>query len=121
MLTVNDVYIMGAALIGDKENDDQDEKLFAIPYMNILLQEALECENSIRAAHGEPLLGAAQLVDDIDNGLVYHDQLVRAAFPYGLAWQYHQEAGNLSLASQYRNMFVEAVDRNYCYTIRRGR
>ena len=121
MFTVKDVYVLAAALVGDHENDDEDEKDFAVPYMNILLQEALNCENSIRLAHGEPVLGAAPVVEDIENGLVYHDQLVRAAFPYGLAWQYQQEAGNLSLAAQYRNMFIEAVESCRCYIVRKRR
>lgn len=121
MFTAKDIYVMAASLIGDRENDDRDERDFTIPYMNILLQEAFECENSIRAAHGEPELGTAQVVEDLENGLVYHDQLVRAAFPYGLAWQYHQEAGNLGLAAQYRNMFIEAVNRNYCFLMRKHR
>lgn len=117
MFTVRNVYVMAAALIGDKENDDNEEKIFAIPYMNILLQEALNAENSIRAMHGEPELGAAPVVEDLDNGLVYHDSLVRAAFPYGLAWQYHQDAGNLGLAAQYRNMFVDAVNKSHAFRI----
>lgn len=121
MFTARDIYVIAASLIGDRENDDKDERDLTIPYMNILLQESLECENSIRAAHGEPILGAAPVIEDLENGLVYHDQLVRAAFPYGLAWQYHQEAGNLGLAAQYRNMFIEAVNRNYCYVVRRYR
>ena len=119
MFTVREVYVMAAALIGDKENEDNDEKVFAIPYMNVLLQEALNAENSIRAVHGEPELGAAPVVEGLDNGHVYHDSLVRAAFPYGLAWQYHQEAGNLGLSSQYRNMFIDAVDRSYCFSVRK--
>lgn len=117
MFTVRNVYVMAAALIGDKENDDNEEKIFAIPYMNILLQEALNAENSIRAMHGEPELGAAPVVEDLDNGLVYHDSLVRAAFPYGLAWQYHQDAGNMGLAAQYRNMFVDAVNKSHAFRI----
>ena len=69
----------------------------------------------------ETLLPQAPYVSNLDNGLIYHDQLVRAAFPYGLAWQYHQEAGNLGLAAQYRNMFIEAVNRNYCFLVRKHR
>jgi len=117
MLTVRDVYILAASLIGDHENDDYDERDFSIQYMNILLQEALGAENSIRSCHGEPLLGAAPLVEDLENGLVYHDSLVRGAFPYGLAWQYHQEAGNLSLAAQYRNMFIDGVNNATMFTV----
>ena len=120
-MTVREVYVIAAAFIGDRENDDADERDFSLPYMNVLLQEAFECENSIREAYGETLLPQAPYVSNLDNGLIYHDQLVRAAFPYGLAWQYHQEAGNLGLAAQYRNMFIEAVNRNYCFLVRKHR
>lgn len=119
MYTVRDIYVIAAAFIGDREYDDTDERDLSVPYMNVLLQETLNCENSIRKMHDEPLLGTAPVIDSLDNGLVYHDELVRAAFPYGLAWQYHQEAGNLGLAAQYRNMFIEAVNRNYCFTMRK--
>lgn len=120
MFTVRDVYIMAAALIGDRENDDRDERDFAIPYMNILLQEALNCENSMRERDGQELLTVAPILG-LDDEIPYHDELVLAAFPYGLAWQYHQDAGNLGLSAQYRNMFVAAVNANYCYQVRRGK
>ena len=42
MFTVKDVFILGAALVGDRENDDKDEKDFAPVHMTILLQEALD-------------------------------------------------------------------------------
>jgi hypothetical protein len=117
-MTVREVYVTAAAFIGDREYDDTDERDFSIPYINVLLQEALECENSNRAMNGDRELESAPYVTDLDDALVYSDKLVRAAFPYGLAWQYHQEAGNLGLAAQYRNMFIEAVNRNYCFTMR---
>ena len=118
-MTVRELYSIASAFIGDRENDDTDARDLSVPYMNVLLQEAFECENSIRAAHGEELLQQAPYVSELDNGVVYHDQLVRAAFPYGLAWQYHQTEGDLGLASQYRNMFVEAVNSNYCFSVRK--
>lgn len=118
-MTVREIYVTAAAFIGDRENDDLDERDLTIPYMNVLLQEALDCENSIRAKNGDRELETSPYVTTLDDAIVYNDRLVRAAFPYGLAWQYHQEAGNLSLASQYRNMFIDAVNRNYCYSMRR--
>ena len=118
-MTVRDIYIIAAALVGDHENDDPDELAFAIPYMNILLQEALACENSMRQRDGQELLSAAPIVTDINDEVPFHDVLCRAAIPYGLAWQYQQEAGNLSLSSGYRNMFIDAVNRNYCYSVRK--
>lgn len=119
MLKVRDVYKLAAALIGDRENDDKDERDFAPLYMNILLQESLNAENSMRAANGEPELASAQFVDGLNDEVIYHDALVRAAFPYGLAWQYHQDAGNNQLASMYRNLFVDAVNSSYCFMMRR--
>lgn len=118
-MTVREVYIMAAALIGDKENDDLNEKQLTVPYMNIILQEALDTENSIRLKDSEELLTAAPIVTSLDDELTYHDQLVRAAFPYGLAWQYARDENNLGLADQYRNLFVDAVERNQCFTVRR--
>lgn len=119
-MTVRDIYILAAALIGDRENDDRDERDLAPSYMTILLQEALNCENSIRERDGQELLTVAPVLG-LDDEIPYHDELVRAAFPYGLAWQYHQEAGNLGLSAQYRNMFIEAVNRNYCFLVRKHR
>lgn len=117
-MTVRDVYILAASLIGDRENDDKDEHDFTVPYMTILLQEALETENSIRAANDEEELTVAPILG-MDDEIPYHDKLVRAAFPYGLAWEFHQDSGNLGLAAQYRDLFVDAVERYRCYTVRR--
>ena len=119
-MTVREVYVTAAAFIGDRENDDADERDLTIPYINVLLQEALNTENSMRMRDGERELASAPYVTDLDDALVYHDALVRSAFPYGLAWQYHQEAGNLSLASQYRNMYVDALERNQCFVFTRN-
>lgn len=120
-MTVREIYVTAAAFIGDRENDDKDERDLTIPYMNVLLQEALDVENSIRAMNGDRELDTAPYVTDLDDAIVYHDRLVRAAFPYGLAWQYHQEAGNLGLAASYRNMFIDALDRNRCFIVRKYR
>lgn len=120
-MTVRDIYILGAALIGDRENDDKDEKFFTPHYMNILLQEALDVENTLRDRDGQEQLTAAPIVTDMADEVPYHDVLCRAAFPYGLVWLFHQEEENHGLASQYRNMFVEAVERNRCFRVRKYR
>ena len=118
MFTVEDVFIMAEALTGDSgKTDDTDAKL-SVHYMNVLLQEALPAENSIRAAHDEQELAEAPTVGDISDGIIYHDKIVRAAFPYGLAWQCHQDAGNLQLAAMYRNMFIDAVEDSKMIVVR---
>lgn len=117
-MTVREVYVTAAAFIGDRENDDLDERDLTVPYMAVLLQESLNCENSMRERDGQDPLPSAPVLG-LDDEIPYHDSLVRGALPYGLAWQYHQEAGNLSLASQFRNMFIDAVGSNYCFSVQR--
>ena len=118
-MTVKDIYIIAAALVGDRENDDPDALEFSIPYINLLLQESLSCENSLRRRDGQEQLAEAPTMTDITNDVPYHDVLCRVAIPYGLAWQYHQESGNLGLSAQYRNMYIEAVNANRCFFMRR--
>ena len=108
-LTVRDVYVIAAAFIGDREDDDRDEKDFAPIYMKVLLQESLPAENRIRIAEGMQELTVAPM-PGIDDVIPYSDKIVRGALPYGLAWQYHQDAGNNQLAAMYRNMFVDGVE-----------
>lgn len=108
-LTVRDVYVIAAAFIGDREGDDRDEKDFAPVYMKVLLQEALPAENRIRIAEGMAELTIAPILG-IDDVIPYSDKIVRGALPYGLAWQYHQDAGNNQLAAMYRNMFIDGVE-----------
>ena len=117
-MTVREVYVIAAAFIGDRENEDLDERDLSVPYMTVLLQESLACENSMRKRDGQEQLAVAPVLG-LDDEVPYHNELVRGAFPYGLTWQYHQDSGNLSLAAQYRNMFVEAVNSNYCFSMRK--
>lgn len=108
-MTVRQVYAVAAAFIGDREGDDRDERDFAPIYMTVLLQEALDAENTLRKSNGEAPLTAAP-TPGIDDAIPYSEKIVRGALPYGLAWQYHQDAGNNQLAAMYRNMFVDGLD-----------
>lgn len=118
-MTVRELYAIAAAMVGDRENIDKDERDLSVQYMNVLLQEALPCENSIRAKNGDRELDSAPFAMSLDDSIIYDNALVRAAFPYGLAWQFHQADGNLGLAAQYRNMFIDAVNSNYCFSVRK--
>ena len=74
-----------------------------------------------------PILAAVMLLASADGSALFavgyclFAGIVLAAFPYGLAWQYHQDAGNWALAGQYRSMFIEAVNSNHCFTMRKRR
>lgn len=108
-MTGKALYILASSTLYEGENEDLDSKKFSVPFLNILLQEALNVENSIREAEGAELLGQAPLLQSLDDDIPYHDEVVRVAFPYGLAWQYRQEAMDNYWATIYRNLYTEAL------------
>jgi len=118
-MTVKDIFKLSAALIGDKVNSDPEALELSVPVMNILLQESFKCENSMRIRDGQETLASAPFVTTVEDEIPYHEELVRAAMPYGVAWQLHQDAGNFSLAATYRNMFIDAVNSCYCFQMRK--
>lgn len=63
-MNVREVVKMAAALVGDHLGDDPDELELAVPYMNILLQESMACENSMREQDGDPPLTDAPYVSN---------------------------------------------------------
>lgn len=109
-MTAYQIYTLAAAFVGDKAEEDKDNRDLSVPYLNVLLAESLSAENSIRAANGDTELETAPVLTALTDEIVYSDRLAKTAFPYGLAWQYHQEAGNLQLSALYRNLFVDAVE-----------
>ena len=78
--------------------------------MNLLLQEALPYENSVREFEGREPLEKAQVVASLDETVVYCDQITRAALPYGLASWYFQEALDNFQAENYRNKFIAGLE-----------
>ncbi len=108
-MTGKDLYILASSTLYEGENDDLDSKKFSVPFLNILLQEALPVENSIRKAEGAELLGCAPLLSSLDEEIPYHDSILRTALPYGLAWQYRVEAMDNYWAAVYRNLFETAL------------
>lgn len=114
-MTGKDLYILASSTLYEGENEDLDSKKFSVQFLNILLQEALNVENSIREAEGVEKLGQAPLLQNLDEEIPYHDSIVRTAFPYGLAWQYRQEAMDNYWATIYRNLFTEALQNATVY------
>lgn len=115
-MTGKDLYILASATLYEGDGEDLDSKRFSVSFLNILLQEALNAENSLRAAEGGEILLSAPLLTDLDTEIPYHDSIVRGALPYGLAWQYRQEAMDNYWATVYRNLFTEALQNAAAFT-----
>lgn len=94
----------------EEDGEDLDSKKFSLPFLNILLQESFNAENSIRKALGEEILAQAPLLQSLDEEIPYHDSITKGALPYGLAWQYRVEAMDNYWAAVYRNLFETAIN-----------
>lgn len=108
-MTGQDIYIMASAFLYERDSEDGDSKHFAVPFLNILLQEALPTENSIRRFNGREILKAAPLITTLTAVIPYDDEITRVALPYGLAAQYYQEAPDNFQAENYRSKYLAAL------------
>ena len=81
-----------------------------MPFLNLLLQECLEVENSIRIAEGLEPLEAAQKITGLNEEIIYHDAITRVALPYGVAAQFFQEAMDNFQSENYRAKYIAAIN-----------
>ncbi len=104
-----DIYIMASAFLYEQDGEDTESKHFALPFLNILLQEALPTENSIRKFKGLAPLTEAPFIKNLDEEIPYDNEIMRVALPYGLAAQYYQEAPDNFQAENYRSKYLAAL------------
>ena len=108
-MTGQQIYEIASSFLYERDNEDIDSKEFAVGFLNILLQEALPYENSIRAWNDQGELKKAQYLTSLNEEIEYDDAIVRTAFPYGLASWYFQEAMDNFQAENYRNKYISAL------------
>ncbi|MDD3400717.1 MAG: hypothetical protein PHT58_03705 [Eubacteriales bacterium] len=109
-MTGQDIYIMASALLYERNNEDMDSKDFSIPFLNLLMQEALPVENSIRFAKGEAQLDSAPYLTSLDETIAYSDEILRGALPYGLAARFFTEAMDNYNAAECTARYVNALN-----------
>lgn len=109
-MTVLELFRKGLGQLAEpvEENLKIRDK-FMLDWTNIILQEALETENSIRRFNDEPELTKAQKVTSGSDVLTYHDEIVTGAFPYGIAAQAYNDDDNDYRANKYRQMFIAGL------------
>ena len=52
-MTGQDIFEMASAFLYERDNEDPDSKEFALQFLNVLLEDALPVENSIRRYKGK--------------------------------------------------------------------
>lgn len=88
-MTVKELYELAKSLMFEKKTSrDYDD--YYIPWINVLLSENFDIENSLLIAEGEEALDEIPYIDpngdDPDSEVLpYHDRINREVLPYGLA------------------------------------
>ena len=108
-MTGQDIYELASSFLYERDNEDIDSKEFSIGFLNILLQEALPYENSIRLWSDQEELATAPMLESLADTIPYSDEITRAALPYGVASWFFQEAMDTFQAENYRNKFIAAL------------
>ena len=110
-MTVEELYAIALSFLAEVPRDQSTElNSFIVPWVNILLQEALPYENSILRYEDKVELAEAPVVQNMSDKLFYHDSIVRSAFPYGLASWLFQDDENDYRTEKYRNMYIAALN-----------
>lgn len=84
-MTGQQIYELASSFLYEIDGEDEDSKRFAVGFINILLQETLACENSIRECESVEILKEAPYITSLTDEIPYSPQLTRVALPYGVA------------------------------------
>ncbi len=108
-MTAQEIYALSLSFLSEKpqKNDLRD---FILPWLNLLLQEALPYENQRRRGLGEAKLVVAPVITAWEQEVPYGADLVGVALPYGLASLLFQDDDNDYRALMYRNLYLSALD-----------
>lgn len=109
-MTAREIFALGYGMIPMTAEDVEDyEDATVLGWLNVLLAEALDTENSIRAFEGRPELAAAPVLEGMDEEVPYADSICRRAFPYGLAaWLWTDEDEEYRV-QDYRGRYVSGL------------
>lgn len=107
-MTGQDILTMALAFVSEKV-EGSDYKDFALPWLNLLLQESLTVENSIRIFEERAQLASAPYLTDLSETIPYADSITRIALPYGLASHIYVNEDYDARAQDARNKYVNAL------------
>jgi hypothetical protein len=118
-MTAYEVFETASAYLGLTAEENEDVMTVGAAWLNVLLAEMLETENTLRRSEGvqeldsAPRVTAAELASsgtDID----CHEKLLRIALPYGLAAEMMREDDADSDWNHFRSRFINALSEAAC-------
>ena len=113
-MTVNDLYKSTLPLIFENQNSiEYDSYLF--PYLNLLLQQNFDINNSIRLFKDLEKLTTAQRISSKNDILTYEIEMTAEVLLYGLAALLIKEDDMLTtngkIYNDYMNLYISAQNR----------
>lgn len=100
------------ALSYDNTTRDQDDslKVHAVNWTNTFLHSVFLNENAIRKFHNETEFTFIPVLEDMEDVIPYHDELIREALPMYIASQIAFSDGNNVIMSRYYDAYINAVN-----------
>lgn len=108
-MTAQEIYRLASALIFERTGADEDFEHFFLPFINILLPECLDTENSIRLYEGRETMKEAPFVVRMDEDIPFSSVICRTALPYGIVSHYYQDDMDNYKADLYRARYISAL------------
>lgn len=112
-MNINELYSLALSFLGETP-DEGEYREHILPWVNLLLLEALPYENAYRKARGLELLGEAPYLADFSALLPYCQEITGIALPYALAGLMFQEDDQDKRAERYRAMYISALSEAAC-------
>lgn len=109
-MTAREIYEIGISYIPELPSDNPDLQRYVVGWVNTFLLETFEVENSIREWAGEELLSTPQIINTIDDEVIYHESLARGAFPYGIAANAFIDDENDYRSNKFGQYYVRGVN-----------
>ena len=82
--TAQQIFNMTIGLMNEDINNSPSFKTFFIPTLNTILGETLEQENILRYRDGVEELTAAPFIENMEDEIPYHEELLRNVVPWGV-------------------------------------
>lgn len=108
-MTASEVLETAMSFLPDKLRDNPELSDYIVPWLNVLLQECLPVENSLRQFKGLESLTEAQKIQSAGDELIYQDEITRVALPYGVADRVFVDDDNDYRSQDMRGRYVNAL------------
>jgi len=111
-MTVIECFEQALGFVPELLEESVDTRKFAVTWCNILLAETMRNENIFRKANGIDEIKKVPQVYSENDEIPYNEEMVRAAFPYGMARWIFRENDDISGSHEYYQLYTAALSEN---------